>query len=100
MLSVQLSPERNCPSARVRVWLRVSFGVGGAIFLGDNCPRTMENSATLPNVHTRNKGKNSGRFRSINKITVISVQVYLPIRDENKKKYENKENGSRSPGVP
>ena len=60
----------------------------------------MENSATLPNVHTRNKGKNSGRFRSINKITVISFQVYLPIRDENKKKYENKENGSRSPGVP
>ena len=28
-----IAPEKNCPLVRVRVWLRVSFGVGGAIFL-------------------------------------------------------------------
>ena len=32
--------EINCLLVRVRVW--VSFGVGGAIPLGDNCPRTMQ----------------------------------------------------------
>ena len=41
--SEALAQEFNCPRGkfprvRVRVWLRVSFR--GAIFLGDNCPRT------------------------------------------------------------
>ena len=36
----------NCPlgklsPVRVRGWVRVSFGVRRAIFLGGNCPRTV-----------------------------------------------------------
>ena len=34
-------PLENCPPVRVRGWVRVSFGVGGAIFLGGNCSRTL-----------------------------------------------------------
>ena len=34
-------PEENCAPVTVRVWLRASFVVGGAIFLGGNCPRTV-----------------------------------------------------------
>ena len=30
--------EKDSPPVRVRVWVRVSFGLG-AIFLGGNCPR-------------------------------------------------------------
>ena len=38
------APEENCPSVRVRVWFRVSVRIkirGEAIFLGGNCPRTL-----------------------------------------------------------
>ena len=34
-----IAPEANCPPVRVR--FRVSFRVGGAIFLGGNCSRTI-----------------------------------------------------------
>ena len=33
--------EEKCPLVRVRVWVRVNFKVEGAIFLGDNCFRTV-----------------------------------------------------------
>ena len=36
----QLPPRKIAPAARVRVWLGVSFGVGGQFFLGGNWPRT------------------------------------------------------------
>ena len=29
-----IAPEKNCPEVRVRVWLRVSFGVGGQFSSG------------------------------------------------------------------
>ena len=29
-----IAPEENCPLVRVRVWLRVSFGVGGQFSSG------------------------------------------------------------------
>ena len=29
-----IAPEENCPPVRVRVWLRVSFGVGGQFSSG------------------------------------------------------------------
>ena len=36
-----IAPEENCAPVRVRGWLRVSFGVRGAIFLRSICPRTV-----------------------------------------------------------
>ena len=36
-----IAPLESCPPVRVRGWVRVSFGVRGAIFLGGNCPRTV-----------------------------------------------------------
>ena len=29
-----IAPEENCPSVRFRVWVRVSFGVGGQFSSG------------------------------------------------------------------
>ena len=43
-----IAPEDNYALVRVRVWVRISFGVGGwgwAIFLRGNCPRTGENTS-------------------------------------------------------
>ena len=43
-----IAPEDNYPLVRVRVWVRISFGVGGwgwAIFLRGNCRRTGENTS-------------------------------------------------------
>ena len=37
-----IAPEKKRPMYRVKVWVRVSFGVGrGAIFVGGNWPRTV-----------------------------------------------------------
>ena len=37
-----IAPEENCPSVRVRLSFRVSIRIRGeAIFLGGNCPRTL-----------------------------------------------------------
>ena len=37
------APKENCPQVRIRVGVRVSFRVGGTIFLGSNCLRTLFN---------------------------------------------------------
>ena len=39
----KIPPKENYPPVRVRVWVsfRVKVRIGGEIFLGDNCPRTV-----------------------------------------------------------
>ena len=52
-----IAPEENYSPVRFRVWVRVSFGVGGSDFLGRNFPATKSRKNLLKHPGSPNKIK-------------------------------------------
>ena len=82
----------NCPGkklnlVRVRLWVKISFGVEGAIFLGGNCPGTYRNtwlgntnynfcySANMLNIRSRGSDRAQQWIAWYNMLIKFSKQV-------------------------
>ena len=76
MLSGQLPPEKSCPPLRVRIRIRI----GGAIFLGSNCPSTV--TYTHIKLNTPNKEKTKDKFPKFYNLAIIKISQSSQFRND------------------
>ena len=85
--SQTIAPEKNWILVRVRLWVKISFGVEEAIFLGGNCPGTYRNtwlgntnynfcySANMLNIRSRGSDRAQQWIAWYNMLIKFSKQV-------------------------